>query len=181
MPFPIWPPQNAEPASFESFLPLLFDLRIAFHGHARALPIVLAPCHGSICSGGLSLKIQRGGNEVNVATPSVLNIADLLTRVDNDRELVSELFSIFKSVFPDHLQRLNEAISNQLPEKVELEGHTLKGMLLNLSAMRAAAIAGNLETMGRERTIPGMAEALAVFQNEVETLLSQMELVESQR
>jgi HPt (histidine-containing phosphotransfer) domain-containing protein len=130
---------------------------------------------------GLSLKIQRGGNEVNVATPSVLNIADLLTRVDNDRALVSELFSIFKSVFPNHLQRLNEAVSNQLPERVEAEGHTLKGMLLSLSAVRAAAIAGNLETMGRERAIAGMAEALAAFQNEVEALLSQMELIESQR
>jgi HPt (histidine-containing phosphotransfer) domain-containing protein len=130
---------------------------------------------------GLSLKIQRGGNEVNVATPSVLNIADLLTRVDNDRALVSELFSIFKSVFPNHLQRLNVAVSNQLPERVEAEGHTLKGMLLSLSAVRAAAIAGNLETMGRERAIAGMAEALAAFQNEVEALLLQMELIESQR
>ena len=118
---------------------------------------------------------------MTVATESVLNLADLLARVDNDRELVSELFSIFKSVFPNHLQRLNEAVVNQVPSRVETEGHTLKGMLLNLSAVRAAGIAGNLETMGRERTIPGMAEALAAFQNEVEALLSQMELLESQR
>jgi hypothetical protein len=30
---------------FPTNSPLLFDLRIAFHGQARTLPIVLAPCH----------------------------------------------------------------------------------------------------------------------------------------
>ena len=61
----------------------------------RALTIVLAPCHSFICIGRfVAQDIQRGANEVNVATPSVLNITELLTRVDNDRELVSELFLI---------------------------------------------------------------------------------------
>jgi hypothetical protein len=75
---------------------------------------------------------------VNVATPAVLNITELLGRVDNDRELVSELFLIFKSIFPFHLQRLSDAVANELPKQVEVESHTLKGMLLNLSAARAA-------------------------------------------
>jgi HPt (histidine-containing phosphotransfer) domain-containing protein len=72
---------------------------------------------------GLSLKVQRGGNEVNVATPAVLNISELLSRVDNDRELVSELFLIFKSVFPSHLQRLSDAVANEMPKQVEAESH----------------------------------------------------------
>ena len=58
---------------------------------------------------------------MNVATPAVLNIKDLLSRVDNDRELVSELFFIFKSVFPSHLQRLSAAVSKELPKQVEAE------------------------------------------------------------
>jgi CheY-like chemotaxis protein len=88
-----------------------------------------------ICIGGfVAQSIQRGGNEVNIATLSVLDIAELLNRVDNDHELVSELFSIFKSVFPSHLQRLSDAVANEVPKQVETESHTLKGMLLNLSA-----------------------------------------------
>jgi hypothetical protein len=51
---------------------------------------------------------------VNVATPSVLNITELLRRVENDRELVSELFLIFRSVFPSHLQRLSETVTKAL-------------------------------------------------------------------
>jgi HPt (histidine-containing phosphotransfer) domain-containing protein len=96
---------------------------------------------------------------VNVATPFVLNITELLRRMDNDRELVSELFLIFKSVFPSHLQRLSDALTNEQPEQVEVESHTLKGMLLNLSAARAA-IADLLETLGRDRKTAGMKEAL---------------------
>jgi HPt (histidine-containing phosphotransfer) domain-containing protein len=132
-----------------------------------------------ICIGGFVLKVfRRGGNEVNVATPSVLKITELLCRVDNDHELVSELFFIFKSVFPSHLQRLSEAVANELPKQVEAESHTLKGMLLNLSAARAAGLAADLENLGREGKIPGMREALTEFQSEAQTLLLQMESVE---
>jgi HPt (histidine-containing phosphotransfer) domain-containing protein len=120
------------------------------------------------------------GNKVNVVTPDVLNITELLNRVDNDHELVSELFFIFKSVFPSHLQRLRDAVAKELPKQVEAESHTLKGMLLNLSAARAAALAADLENLGREGKIPGMREALTEFQSEAQTLLLQMESVEFQ-
>jgi HPt (histidine-containing phosphotransfer) domain-containing protein len=134
-----------------------------------------------LSAGGFVAQGIQRGNEVNVATPSVLNITDLLKRVDNDRELISELFLIFRSVFPSHLQRLSDAIAKELPKQVEAESHTLKGILLNLSAARAAAIADELENMGRERKIAGMQEALTEFQRETETLLLQMESLESQR
>ena len=118
---------------------------------------------------------------MNVATPGVLDITDLLSRVDNDRELVAELFSIFKSIFPSHLQRLSDAVANDLSKQVEAESHTLKGMLLNLSAARAAAMVADLESMGRDGKIAGMREAFTEFQKEAETLLLQIESVESQR
>jgi HPt (histidine-containing phosphotransfer) domain-containing protein len=112
---------------------------------------------------------------VNIATSSILDIADLLTRVDDDHELLVELFFIFKSVFPAHLQGLADAINAGDAKKVQTEGHTLKGMLLNLAATRASAVALRLEEMGREKQLGGMKEALAAFQVEVELLLTQME------
>jgi HPt (histidine-containing phosphotransfer) domain-containing protein len=117
---------------------------------------------------------------VNIATPSVLNIKELLRRVGDDHDLVAELFSIFKSEFPAHLQRLTDAVAKELPRQVELESHALRGMLLNLSAARAAALSAELEDLGREQKIPGMREALTEFQSEVRALLLQMESVELQ-
>jgi HPt (histidine-containing phosphotransfer) domain-containing protein len=77
--------------------------------------------------------------------------------------LVGELFSIFKSVFPSHLQCLTHAVAIEVPRQVEVERHTLKGMLLNLSASRAAAVAADLKTLEREGKVNGMKEALGAI------------------
>jgi HPt (histidine-containing phosphotransfer) domain-containing protein len=112
---------------------------------------------------------------VNVVTPSILNIEELLNRVDHDQELLVELFFIFKSLLPAHLQRLSQAVTNEEPELVKKESHTLKGMLLNLSAARAAAAAGELERMGHENKISGMKEILTGLKAETDLLLLQMD------
>jgi len=106
---------------------------------------------------------------------SILNITDLMQRVDDDREFLAELFFIFKTVFPAHLQRLSDAIAGNDSSQVESESHALKGMLLNLSAPRAAAAAGVLEKMGRDRHSHGMKQAFAALQSEVDALLSQID------
>ena len=105
---------------------------------------------------------------------SILNMTDLMHRVDDDRELLAELFLIFKTVFPAHLERLSDAVARNENKQVESESHALKGMLLNLSAPRAAAAASALEQMGRERQSRDMAQAFAELQAEVEALLSQI-------
>jgi HPt (histidine-containing phosphotransfer) domain-containing protein len=106
---------------------------------------------------------------------SILNLTDLMQRVDDDRELLAELFFIFKTVFPSHLERLSDAIDRNESRQVETESHALKGMLLNLSAPCAAAAAGALEKMGLDRQSDKMKSALAVLQSEVEALLSQID------
>ena len=111
---------------------------------------------------------------MSTATTSVLNIEDLLSRVDDDRELLAELFFIFKTIFPTHLQQLREAVACKAPRQIETESHTLKGMLLNLSASRAAAAAHELEQMGRNHQFENLNLAFDGFQAEVEALLTQM-------
>jgi HPt (histidine-containing phosphotransfer) domain-containing protein len=112
---------------------------------------------------------------VNAMASSILNIDDLLQRVDNDRELLVELFGIFSEEFPGHLERLTEAIGSQQAAKLRTESHALKGMLLNLSARRAAAVAVELEILGTEKKLEGAKEALASLQAEVGLLLKQMD------
>ncbi len=111
---------------------------------------------------------------MSVAPSSVLDIADLLNRVDDDRELLAELFSIFKSVAPVHLQRLSEAVTLEQVKSVQSESHTLKGMLLNLSAARAASVATHLESLGKAQEVKGMAQAFSDLQAEVDLLVVQM-------
>lgn len=106
---------------------------------------------------------------------SILNITDLMQRVDDDRELMTELFFIFKTVFPGHLERLGAAIAHNETKQVESESHALKGMLLNLSAPRAAAAASSLEQLGRSRQSDGVEQVFAELQSEIAALLSQID------
>jgi HPt (histidine-containing phosphotransfer) domain-containing protein len=110
----------------------------------------------------------------------ILNIADLLARVDDDRELLRELFSIFEGLYPTHCDRLKEGVHAQDPRKVEIESHTLKGMLVNLSAERAANVALQIEQLARGKQLDGVPELFTTFESEVKALLAQMELCASE-
>jgi HPt (histidine-containing phosphotransfer) domain-containing protein len=104
-----------------------------------------------------------------------VSFPDLLTRVGNDRELVRELFEIFKTEFPHLLESLRESVRCGHMKQVETTSHTLKGMLSSLSATRAAAAAVLLEQKGRDEERPGLGEALANFEDEVTDLLAEVD------
>jgi HPt (histidine-containing phosphotransfer) domain-containing protein len=80
----------------------------------------------------------------------IVNLDELLIRVENDRVLLCELIGIFKEGFPRLLQSLQEAVACGDLKNVEATCHALKGMLAGLSVTRAAAIASQLEQIGRE-------------------------------
>jgi HPt (histidine-containing phosphotransfer) domain-containing protein len=96
--------------------------------------------------------------------------SELLTRVDNDRELLHELLGIFKKEFPCILQSLQEAVVRGDMKKVEVTAHTIKGMLTNVFFARAAASAMRLECIGRQRNTDGLQEELASFEPRAEAL-----------
>lgn len=104
-----------------------------------------------------------------------LNLAELLSRVDNDRELLRDLLSIFKEEFPQQKRALQEAVERQDAKEVAVVSHTLKGMLSNLAVSRAAAAAGCLEQLARDGAKAALPEAFTAFENEVQGLLPEME------
>jgi HPt (histidine-containing phosphotransfer) domain-containing protein len=107
---------------------------------------------------------------------SAIDFPELLSRVDNDRELLLDLMAIFKEEFPRHVRELTEVIAARDLKKMTVVSHTLKGMLANLAVTRAASAAAKLEQLGRNNaTGPEIADALHAFQREVQGLLSEME------
>ncbi len=105
----------------------------------------------------------------------VVNLPDLLTRIENDRELLGELVDIFKQESPRLLKFLHEQVVREEWEQVESTSHGLKGMLGNLSANRAAATAARLEQMARERQLFGIANVVTELKVEVAKLLQELE------
>ena len=83
-----------------------------------------------------------------------VNLNELLARVDNDRELLRDLLSIFKHEFPDHLQGLRNAETRNDAAKAASISHTLKGMLANLAVTKGADSASRLERLARAGRSP---------------------------
>jgi HPt (histidine-containing phosphotransfer) domain-containing protein len=104
-----------------------------------------------------------------------INFPELLSRVDNDRELLLDLFAIFKDDFPRHLQALQDAVSRDDMKQIATVSHTLKGMLLNLAVTRAAKGAAQLEELAHSGENISVRNALAAFEMEVQGLLPEME------
>jgi len=104
-----------------------------------------------------------------------VDFPDLLTRLDNDRELFSELLKIFKEEFPCLLQSLQEAVVRGDLKGVEVKAHTVKGMLANVSFVRAAASAARLERMGQQCVTEGLPEELGRLEQEASLALAELE------
>ena len=104
-----------------------------------------------------------------------VDLPELLTRVDNDRELLRDLLIIFKEDFPRHLQALQEAVARQDVRQAMVVSHTLKGMLLNLAVSEAAASVAQLEQLASGGGEVSLKEALAAFEQQVQGLLPEME------
>jgi HPt (histidine-containing phosphotransfer) domain-containing protein len=100
---------------------------------------------------------------------------ELLARVDNDRELLHDLLKVFREEFPRHLRALRDAVESRDGKRVTVVTHTLKGMLSNIAANRAAAAAAHLEQMGRNEEGSAFQESFAAFDSEAMRLLSQLE------
>jgi PAS domain S-box-containing protein len=73
----------------------------------------------------------------------------LLTRIEGDAELLSELITLFLEDAPHHLESLREAIAGQDLKALEQAAHTLKGAASNMCAQKVFEAAQRLEFLAR--------------------------------
>jgi histidine phosphotransfer protein HptB len=155
---------------------------------------ILGSGHGRLCietdsqAGILRAEIDRSTQTRSSQEDVIMNKADhssaaasvnlneLLERVDNDRELLYELLSIFKQEFPGYLQALQNAVARNDAAQVAGVSHTLKGMLSSLAATKAAACITRLEQLARAGEMSSLRDALGTFEKEVQGLLPEMDI-----
>ncbi len=109
-----------------------------------------------------------------------VNLSELLTRVENDHELLCELIGIFKKDLPCLLQSLQKSVTHEDMKNVEATSHALKGMLSGLSVTQAAATASRLEQMGREGRTSELTDALALLESELADLWPELDAYASE-
>lgn len=100
----------------------------------------------------------------------VLNRQELLERVGNDNELLSELVALFREDAPLRLAEMNAALRDESSSALAAAAHALRGMVSNFATGPAYYTAAVLERMGREGDWSDAAVLVAHLDSQIQEL-----------
>ena len=93
----------------------------------------------------------------------IIDLHDVLERVQQDKELLNELFDIYQEDFVVKRKSLGEAIAAGDIAKIKQVAHSMKGSSGNISAKPLHAACLQLELMAKDGKTDGMQEvAIAI-------------------
>jgi HPt (histidine-containing phosphotransfer) domain-containing protein len=111
-------------------------------------------------------------NSEHASLEQYVNMPELLARIDNDSELLTELLALFQEEFPRLRDALHNAVHTGDARQVEKAAHAMKGMLASLSIEHGAALAANVEAAARAGDAREIQQAMAAFDGEETGLLA---------
>jgi HPt (histidine-containing phosphotransfer) domain-containing protein len=91
----------------------------------------------------------------------IIDLKDVLERVQGDKELLVELFDIYQEDFVGKRQALGEAIAASNIAKIKEVAHSMKGASGNISAKPLHAACLKLEGLAKEGKTDGMQQLTA--------------------
>lgn len=100
----------------------------------------------------------------------IIDLKDVLDRVQDDKELLVELFDIYQLDFVKKRQSLSEAITANDIVKIKEIAHSMKGASGNISAKKIYASCLALEQLAKSNTTDGMIDLLG----KIDTLFSEV-------
>ncbi|MFZ0960875.1 MAG: response regulator [Terriglobia bacterium] len=95
--------------------------------------------------------------------------------LEGDRNLLSELASLFLDDLPQQMQDIHRAVDNKQNHDLERLAHRLKGSVGNFAAKPAFEAAFQLEKIGRQGNLKQAPEALGALDHEIERLRETLE------
>jgi PAS domain S-box-containing protein len=96
--------------------------------------------------------------------------AELLRRVDGNKELAGEVIAVFLSESPKLMSRVERAVADRDAKALQFAAHALKAALSQLSARPAFQAALQLELMGQNEDLTGVTAVLGRLREELERL-----------
>ena len=100
-----------------------------------------------------------------------VNLPDLLARVEDDRDLLTELLILFQEEIPGLQGALHHTMDAGDLTEAARAAHALKGVLGNLSMKQGALLASTIETAAAAGDVPKIKETLTAFDSEMVALL----------
>lgn len=108
-----------------------------------------------------------------------VDLAEVLERVQHDRELLLELFQIFLNDCPKKIEALKGAIKNNDWQQIQQIAHSLKGASGNIAAKRLNATFITVEQMAKENKLEGIREKIGELDGQLAEFRHYAEKLES--
>jgi len=91
----------------------------------------------------------------------IIDLKDALERVQDDKELLAELFDIYQEDFVIKRKALGEAVTAGDISKIKEIAHSMKGSSGNISAKPLYATCLKIEMLAKEGKTDGMQQMIA--------------------
>ncbi len=88
--------------------------------------------------------------------PDIIDLNEVLERVQNDRELLLELFGIFLEDCPVKISAMKEAVQRKDFAQLKDIAHSMKGASGNISAKSINALFLQIEQMAKNNNVTGI-------------------------
>jgi len=110
----------------------------------------------------------------------IIDTEEFLERVQDDKELLFELFDIFLEDFVEKREALTVAVEGKDYDQVRGIGHSLKGASGNISAKALRGFCIELEEMGKNKNLDGAEGVLKNLDQAFENLTARIEEVKKE-
>ncbi len=100
----------------------------------------------------------------------VMDLPEVLERVQNDHDLLLELVDIFLKDCPEKIKALNEAVQTKNFETLKEVSHSLKGASGNLSAKKIYETCLTIEQKTKNHNLDGIEEILMKLDRQINDL-----------
>ena len=110
----------------------------------------------------------REGERVDDEAP--VNVAEVLGRVEGDRDLLCELVALYRDDAPRLLAEIRRCVEGRDASGLQGAAHALRGASANLGAHPTVRVSQALERMGRARELDDADRHLADLEREAQRL-----------
>jgi HPt (histidine-containing phosphotransfer) domain-containing protein len=107
-----------------------------------------------------------------MSTDVIFNLAEALTRVDEDEDLFHTLAELFIEQAPLDMAAAQAALDAGDAEALARAAHRMKGAILQFSAPRVLEAARELEALGKAGTLDRAATVCAQVDQELQHLIA---------
>ncbi|HUF17846.1 MAG TPA: response regulator, partial [Thermoanaerobaculia bacterium] len=122
---------------------------------------------------------RRPNSSENDEDELLVSAAEILTRVDGNRDLAVKICSLFMAEAPKMIGELERAIAAKDDAEIAAVAHRLKGAVSNFPVTGAVGLAARLEMMARRKELTAIPGVFGALRQDIDDLVFSVEVAKA--